>query len=228
MEHRYQMVRLSANEKLGGLPASTTSSSTCPPRCSLHNNGCYAEAGHSGINFRAVSEGRRGGTLDEFCVQVQLLPKRSLWRHNQAGDLPGSGGHIDRKSLDKIVNANRGRSGFTYSHYDPRIPNNAKAIREANEEGFTINLSAETIAEADEYAALGVGPVAVILPIAQTANFKTPAGNHVTVCPASVSNTTCALCAICAVPDRKAIIGFPAHGSGKAKAQAIFFAAKAV
>lgn len=227
MRHHYQLVRLSANEKLGGLPASTTSNDSCPTRCSLRSNGCYAEDGHSGINFSAVSQRRRGGNLDEFCEQVRLLPRRCLWRHNQAGDLPGDGERIEHESLRKIVSANRGRSGFTYTHFSPRIPHNANIIKEANEQGFTINLSAETLAEADEYVKLGVGPVVVILPIDQTTNFKTPAGNHVTVCPASVSNTTCALCAICSVADRKAVIGFPAHGSGKAKVQRVFYMAKA-
>jgi len=174
-----------------------------------------------------VSEGKRGGTLEEFCLQVKSLPRFSLWRHNQAGDLPGDQTLINQQDLHKLVGANRGRHGFTFTHYDPRLPANAEAIRRANEGGFTINLSAETLAEADEYVQLGVGPVAVILPIDQTTNFKTPAGNHVTVCPASVSNTTCALCAICSVANRRAIIGFPAHGSGKARAQRVFYMARA-
>jgi len=227
MRHRYQMVRLSANSKLGGLPASTTSASTCPTRCSLRHNGCYAEAGHSGINFRAVSEGKRGGTLDEFCRQIKSLPRFSLWRHNQAGDLPGDQTLINHQEMHKIVSANRGRHGFTFTHYDPKIQNNAQVIGYANAQGFTVNLSAETLAEADEFVALGVAPVVVILPIGQTSTMKTPAGNTVMVCPATTSSTTCALCAICAKPERKFIIGFPAHGSGRAKAQKVFYMAQA-
>lgn len=227
MQHYYQLVRLSANSKLGGLPASTTSASSCPTRCSLRNNGCYAEAGPSGLNFRAVSEGRRGGTLEEFCKQVKQLPLRSLWRHNQSGDLPGDQVLIDHQALHKIVSANRGRHGFTFTHYSPSIQNNAQVIGYANTQGFTINLSAETLAEADEFLAVGVAPVVVILPVDQTTTLKTPGGNTVMVCPASISNATCALCGICAKADRKFVVGFPAHGSGKAKAQRVFFAAKA-
>lgn len=223
MNHQYQLVRMSANKKLGGLPASVTSDDSCPKRCRLRRNGCYAESGPSGINFRAVSQRRRGMDLAEFCAQIRTLPKRGLWRHNQAGDLPGDGVNIDVVALEKIVHANRGRSGFTYTHYDPTIPTNADAIRQANEQGFTVNLSAETLAEADQYAALGVAPVVVLLPAEQDASLKTPEGRHVIVCPAAITNTTCAICAICANADRRAIVGFPSHGTGKAKAQVMFF-----
>lgn len=225
--HRYHLTRASGNEKTGGIPVSTTSSSTCPKRCSLQSNGCYAESGPLVLHWRKVSEGSRGSNLPDFCTAIRGLPKHQLWRYAQAGDLPGNGHTIHKGDLDQLVWSNRGRHGFGYTHYDPRIPNNAIAIKEANQNGFTINLSAETLTEADEYVALGVGPVAVILPIGQTTNLKTPAGNHVIVCPASVSNATCAICAICAVADRKAIVGFPAHGSGKAKAQKVFFMAQA-
>lgn len=226
-EHRYHLTRLSANMKLGGIPASVTSHSSCPDRCSLKSNGCYSEAGPLSWHWRRVSDGRRGTDLDDFCAQVKSLPKWSLWRHNQAGDLPGDQVLINHEDLHRIVQANRGRLGFTFTHYDPALPHNASAIREANEQGFTVNLSAETLDEADAFFALGIAPVVVILPVDQTTTVKTPAGNTVMVCPATISNTTCAICAICAKPDRKFVVGFPAHGSGKAKAQKVFFAAKA-
>ena len=77
----------------------------------------------------------------------------------------------------------------------------------------------------DELAALGIAPVVVVLPIDQTKPSKTPAGRHISVCPAAVrDDVTCASCGICAVSSRKAIIGFPAHGTGAKKAQAMFFA----
>lgn len=224
MNHVYQLVRLSANSKLGGLPASVTSDSTCPTRCSLRGNGCYAETGHSGINFRAVSAGRRGGNLEEFCSAVRLLPRRALWRHNQAGDLPGDGRKINTEDLGRIVHANRGRHGFTYTHYGVDIPENATAIQNANQQGFTINLSAETLREADEYVALGIAPVVVILPVGQEDSLLTPAGNTVTVCPAVTGDSTCATCAVCAVADRKSIIGFPAHSRGKKLVEMVFYA----
>ncbi len=226
-EHRYHLTRVSANKKLGGIPASTTSRSTCPTRCSLYDSGCYGEQGPLALHWRLISEGDRGVSLEEFCEQIAALPKFQLWRHDQAGDLPGDRVYLDAASVNKIVQANRGRHGFTFCHYDPFIPENAEVLQKANEQGFTVNLSAETLDEADAFFALGIAPVVVILPIDQTTTVKTPAGNTVMVCPATVGNTTCAICAICANPDRRFIIGFPAHGSGKAKAQAVFFMAKA-
>lgn len=223
-KHRYALTRLSTNSKLGGIPASVTSNDTCPPNCKLKGNGCYAESGPMIIHWKKVSSGERGVPIDDFCAQIRTLPKHSLWRHNQAGDLPGSKGKIDLKALDQIVDANRGRNGFTYTHYDPRHPDNATAIRQANAQGFTVNVSAETLEQADEFADAHCGPVVTLLPADQTQPTTTPAGRHVIVCPASIGDTTCALCAICAKPDRKSIVGFPAHGSGKAKAQKVFFA----
>ena len=221
--HKYKLTFASGNTKTGRIPVSTSSKSTCPTRCRLMNNGCFAESGPLSWHWNKLPS--KGLDLDEFCSEVRKIPKRGLWRHNQAGDLPGDKSEIDAVSLHKIVSANRGRSGFTYTHYDPRVPTNARAIHYANTQGFTVNMSAETLDEADEYLALNIGPVVVILPTDQTESLKTPMGHTVTVCPASLpdSTMTCAQCAVCAVPDRKGVIGFPTHGSGKAKAQAMFF-----
>jgi len=38
------------------------------------------------------------------------------------------------------------------------------------------------------------------------------------------NDVQCATCGICANATRKAIIGFPAHGSGAKRVQAVFFA----
>jgi hypothetical protein len=39
----------------------------------------------------------------------------------------------------------------------------------------------------------------------------------VVICPATYpkEEITCASCKLCAIPTRKSIIGFPAHGTGK-------------
>lgn len=224
MKHRFHLTRLSANMKTGPMPVSTTSSDTCPVRCTLRGNGCYAAAGKLSIHWRAVSDGRRGGDLDQFCEDIKGLPRRQLWRYAQAGDLPGDGSLIDRDALKKIVSANRGRTGFGYTHYDPHIPDNADAIAHANDMGFTINLSAETLQEADEFVNLNIAPVVVLLPSTQTEHLVTPAGVPVMVCPATAGKTNCAQCGICANPNRAAVIGFPGHGPGKAKVDVVVFA----
>lgn len=52
------------------------------------------------------------------------------------------------------------------------------------------------------------------LPVDQ---MKTPGGKLVIVCPAQWSQATCQDCQLCAKPKRKVIIGFWAHGPGKAE-----------
>ena len=90
----------------------------------------------------------------------------------------------------------------------------AETIAAANAAGFTISLSADNPAHADALAELGVAPVVTILPADATKPSKTPAGRHIRVCPAAVrDDINCASCGICAVKNRRAIIGFPAHGS---------------
>ena len=96
MAHQYHLTRISGNRKLGGLPASTTSSDSCPDACSYRNGeGCYGDGGPVALHWRAVSERRRGVPLGDFVAQVRQLPKYQLWRHNQVGDLPGDGKRID-------------------------------------------------------------------------------------------------------------------------------------
>ena len=223
MEHTYHFTRVSGNAKTGPIPVSTTSADSCPPTCSFKGNGCYAESGPLAMHWKAVSNRNRGGTLDELCAKVAELPRHQLWRHNQAGDLPvTSPGRIDRKALRKLITANKGRRGFTYTHHRPTKPN-INAVREANDNGLTVNWSAETLEQADEYAALGAGPVVCVLPADQTTPVRTPAGRLVTVCPAVTGNTDCLNCGICQQRDRQAIVGFPAHGSGAKRVQKVFF-----
>lgn len=225
--HRYQFTRFSANRKLGGMAATSTSRSTCPTRCSFKDGGgCYAENFPMSMNWDQLDKGKRGSDLEQFCLNIRALPRGSLWRYGQQGDLPGNGVDIDAEALHQIVAANKGRLGFSYSHYDPRTPGNALAIKYANQHGFTISLSAETLAEADEFVALGVAPVVVILPADQTETFKTVGGNTVIVCLAVTADMTCATCGICAVADRKSIIGFPSHGGRKKKVEKIFWSKK--
>ena len=80
------------------------------------------------------------------------MPRGIVWRHNQAGDLPGIDNvNIDATKLLQLVESNKGRKGFTYTHY-PVIDNNWNQglIKNANKLGFTINLSAESYSEADK------------------------------------------------------------------------------
>lgn len=221
---RYHLTPKSANEKTGPIPVSTTSAATCPPDCPFNNKqGCYAGSGPLALHWAAVTRGERGDQFADFCDKIAALPPGQLWRHNQAGDLPGNGLELDGAALGDLVKANKGRRGFTYTHYDPAKGRNAAYIKGCNEWGFTVNLSANTPAHADKLAALGLGPVVTVLPIEQRENTVTPGGLKIVVCPATIrEGVSCSSCQLCAISNREAIIGFPAHGTSAKKAARVF------
>lgn len=219
MSYRAGLTRISHNVKTGPIPVSTTEARTCPPTCPQFDT-CYAKAGPLAMHWKRVSEGDRGVPWSEFCAQVKSLPPRQLWRHNQAGDLPGDGVLIDQPALDELVRANKGKRGFTYTHY-PLVPENLRAIEAANEAGFTINISCDSLTDADRVTKEHPGlPLAVVLPsMTNVHSLVTPRGTQVVVCPATYrDDMNCARCQICQErrPNR-AVIGFPAHGTWKKK-----------
>jgi hypothetical protein len=155
-----------------------------------------------------------------FLSTIYSLPTGQLWRHNQAGDLPGVGNKIDAKALKQLSAANEGKRGFTYTH-KPLTLSNIKSIRSANDKGFTVNLSANSVAHADTLAKLGL-PVAAVVPQNSPDRFMTPAGNKVVICPAQrLDNMNCDKCRLCAKGNRGFIIGFKPHGTGAKKVEAI-------
>ena len=206
--------RVSSNAKTGPIPVSTTSANTCPDSCPLKAKGCYAKGGPSAIHWRKVTNGERGKQWAAFCDDIKALPRGQLWRHNQSGDLPGSVNTIDHLMLRQLIKANKGKRGFTYTHYLPDA-NNIQYIAEANREGFTINLSANNVKQAVEYVALNIAPVVTLLPM-DAPNVQTVQGVKMVACPAEKSDkVTCASCGLCADAKRDYVIGFRAHGVSK-------------
>jgi hypothetical protein len=174
-------------------------------------NECYAASGPLALHWAAVSDKKRGSEWPAFTQSIAALPAGQLWRHNQAGDLPQVNGTIDALKLGELVAANTGKRGFTYSHH--RDADSINWIRHANAWGFTVNLSANDLNDADYLASQNAGPVVVVLPSTQNENTKTPAGRAVVVCPATQrDDVSCATCQLCQ-RQRAAIVGFPAHGS---------------
>ena len=220
---RFHLSRVSTNSKTGPIPVSTSSKATCPPTCPfLGGNGCYGD--NHGLNFhwRLVTEGSRGVTASEFFRLIGALFPDQLWRHNQAGDLPHTRGRISRRFLRGLIGANRGRRGYTYSHHDLALGENLALIRQANRQGFTVNVSTETEAAADRAVAAGL-PAVVAVPSTETRTaWSTPAGHRVVVCPAQREGSTvdCATCQLCYQRPAGLVIAFLAHGTSKAKANA--------
>lgn len=222
--HRVRFSLRASNAKLGPIPVTMTERGSCPDACSFKDSGCYAEE-HNWLKYHWERVAEKGLAWPAFCAAVAALPEGQLWRHNEAGDLPGRNERIDRGALMRLVLANRGRRGFTFTHKSVlpgAVPTtmavrNARAIRDANAAGFTINLSADSLVHADALVRMKVGPVTVVVPTDHpTRATKTPAGNTVVVCPAETHDLTCEKCQMCAHPRRKAIIAFRAHGNSAA------------
>lgn len=219
IEQKIHFVKKSANEKTGKIPVTYSERSTCPPSCPHYGDDCYAEGYYTRLTWDKVPA--RGVPVANLCDKIARLPAGQLWRHNVAGDLPGIGENIDRDALAAIVNANRGKRGFTYSHKN-RAKHNLKLIEWANENGFTINLSADNLTHADALANKSTAPIAAIVPIDHPEQSKTPQGRRVIVCPAqSRDDVTCESCGLCARADRGFIVGFRAHGTKAKRADAI-------
>lgn len=207
---KFSFTLVSHNSKTGPIPVTGTSKDSCPDACPLKNNGCYAATGRLNIHWTRL--GSKGLNLAELTEKIKSIPSGRLWRHNQMGDLPGKNDKIDGKAVNSIVEANKGRKGFTYTHYDPSIGKNASVVKSANKNGFTINLSADNLSEADSFSDMGIAPVVTILPSDQKSNTVTPKGRKVVVCPNYTHGVQCMDCQLCQRADRSVIVGFPAHG----------------
>lgn len=220
---KYLITFTSSNRITGPIMVTTSPRSSCPLSCPLRKdqlNQCYAERGHlggriwSGLDRTDPGETFGNGvkvyTFEQLLIVIGLLAPGQMWRHNQAGDLPTVDGiHIDDLKLDALVQANRGRRCFTFTHHDPFNDHNKRAIKKACEHGFMINLSADSLEEADRLADLDIAPVAVVVDPNQKENMTTPKGRKVAICPARLGKgITCSTCQIC-TKKHKAIIAFP-------------------
>lgn len=218
-----QLTPISDNDKTGRIPVSTSTKRFCPPSCPFYNSGCYAVNSPLGWHWNKVTAGVRGTSWSEFCATVSQFERRQLWRHNQAGDLPGTGERINGRMLEQLVKANAtaGARGYTYTHKKPAVGNNARHIASANAGGFTVNLSANGPRHADQLADLNIGPVVTV--IADSTVKFTLAGRRIVLCPAQRpgSKIQCATCGLCAIAKRPFIIGFIPHGNAAKAVKAI-------
>jgi len=205
---RVSWIPRSLNRKLGGIPACIVTPTTCPPSCGFYGQGCYAEFGPMIRHWRRAAE--EGLEWPAFLAKVRALPAGRLWRYAIAGDLPGVGEELDGQRLAELIGASFGKRGFAFTHKRPG-PFVSAVLAAAAPSGFVVNLSADSLEQADELAAGGL-PVAVVVPSDHPQRSRTPEGRHVVVCPAQTHDLDCARCGLCAVAGRKAVVGFRAHG----------------
>lgn len=215
---KIHFIAKSGNRKTGQIPVTYSERGTCPPSCPHYKTDCYGEDFYTRLAWDKVPA--RGGSIDDLATSVAALPDGQIWRHNVAGDLPGIGEKIDGRALGKIIKANKGKRGFTFTHKATTARNRA-LIATANSGGFTVNLSADDVGQADTLAAYGVGPVVAIVPIDTPAKFTTPEGRPGIVCPAQTrEDVTCQTCGLCSLASRRVIVGFRAHGTRAKQADA--------
>ncbi len=228
---KFLITRRTENQFTGPMLVTTSPRFTCPSICAFKKSGngplaglCYAEHGALGgfvwtlldrtpVGHRMMN-GIRVCGFDELLFAVRSLKPGELWRHNIAGDLTSNNqSTIDCAALKAIVDANKGRRGFTFTHYDVLTnPANAQAVENANKNGFVINLSANSLVHADALADLQIAPVTVILPANTKENTTTPKGRTVVICTNTSHGATCAECGLCSRASRSTIVGFPASG----------------
>ena len=222
------ITKRSRNKKVGPIPVTTSAKSTCPPACRLHwskeDSPCYAEAGfHTRMHWDKVSAGERGVPWPEFIDWVLDLPEGTLWRHNVAGDLPGQDDVLDKYRVYALKAAASHTQGFTYTHYSPTPYN--RAVLETTSgfanRGFVINQSTDTMPEA--YNSYKLGRPTVVLVSSEMGDWRTIKHKDMKVarCPAEYLDTDCNRCRLCAVGNRKVVVGFTSHGVRKSKADII-------
>lgn len=217
---RFHLTLKSGNTKTGPIPVSTSSRSTCPTSCAFFRNGCYGDGYHLSMHWDAVTRGERGLPWTQFLAAIAELPVGQLWRHNQAGDLFKPGTVTGRVALKALVEANRGRRGFTYSHHR-RTPATIQAFKTATANGFTINASCQSVREADAAISNGLRAVFVVSAAESRISWDTPGGNRAILCPAQrIDSINCANCKLCQSRPQNIAIAFKAHGNGKAKVEA--------
>ncbi len=217
---RVTLTMRSGNKKLGRIPATLAAAATCPKACPFRGQGCFGEFGFLRHHWSNVP--KDGMSWSRFCQAVREMPAGQLWRHAEVGDLPGRGDDLDRVRLFGLVMANgkAGARGFTFTHKPLASREDENAVLSANRLGFTINMSANGLADADTQTERGLGPVATVVPRDFPKTGQTPAGRHVTVCPFETSGVKCSSCQLCAVPHRKTIVAFRAHGQFAAQVEA--------
>ena len=221
------ITKRSANAKTGRMPVTTTEQSSCPTTCPHINGNCYAKSGfHLAQHWKKVSSKERGGTWDELCSYVSSLKPRQIWRHNQAGDLgwvaDAQGRELIRLDLLKsLVDANKSSKarGYTYTHHKLDYLHNLEAVKYANNNGFTVNASCESLTQCDDVIKHGIPSVCVV-DNSKDVPTHTPNGTRVVVCPAQTRDTNCVDCGLCAQAKRSCVVAFLAHGNRAKKLNA--------
>lgn len=214
MTVRWQLRQTTCNRKLGDMATVTLSRSTCPPSCPLRGGGCYAESGPLRLHWDAVSDGRRGSEgwseLGTALVAWSKANPRRMIRIGDAGQITDEQGDVPGPIM-RALRTIGPRRAIVYVHptrgYWRRRASTLKAY------GVALNVSREGIVPWDP-----VVPQVTVVPRGTFAEGRRRVGD-VVQCPAEYCDTDCARCKLCALPSRRCVVGFSAHGAQARKAE---------
>ena len=224
------ITKKSSNRKIGNIPCSITEESSCSPTCPFINSGCYAKTGPVSWHWKKISNGTQSNLTDwsGLCSFLKDQKPGQLMRINVAGDLIHKNGVINQDALKQLVKSNRNKRAWTYTHHKLNR-DNYKAVKHANKNGFTINISTESLPAVDKIIDLKLPAVTVISDknnylkpykgsdnrtyYKVTKQLRTPKGRKVVVCLAQLQeNVTCETCQLC-TKQRDFPVAFVAHGN---------------
>ena len=229
----------SSNSKTGNIVQSYSARWTCPNRCPLKGNGCYAGNYPTGVHWDRCDnpeDTRYVGSERE--LRMSLLSAVAehakkedvvMFRHNVAGDIAlQDSNEIDGARLEMLSEACMSASeicgvevkGYTYTHCE--INNgNAREILKAQQRGFIVNFSCETPEEVLKSYKLGCNAVITSVNPEETKTALREMGIHSVQCPAQTKEgVSCATCRLCA-RNRESVIIFAVHGASAGKAKKV-------
>ena len=219
----FQFVKKSGNQKVGEMATGSTDRSSCPDNCKLKKvdgeaGGCYSESGYyTRHNWNKLDAGERGGSFEDFIASVKKLPENAPFRMNVSGDVAGENNYIDGPKLEELTAALKGKRGWSYTHKPLKMFKNAAKVKKAVDNGFTVNVSADTVEEAEEAYNAGL-PAVILVPENHPEKSETLNGTKVVVCMEQTERKSdCKSCQICFQKNRRFLIGFRAHGASKNK-----------
>lgn len=237
MVDKFMLTLRSENHKTGRMPVSTSPHETCPESCPFRSSGCYGNYGPLAVWWKGCSA-NSGDTRTEYAALLRRvrdeIPAGVVWRHNQAGDLLSDDqGMIDVDAARSLVEANKGKHGYTYTHY-PVIPqqdvsaavasHNREIVEEMNRNGFVVNISCNSMLHADHVLASGIeAPVTCMVHDIgnDVRTLLSPGNNRVVICLNTTLGKTCTECMLCMRTERGGIVAFPVHGTGKKRASQV-------
>ena len=211
---KFHFVKKSGNKKTGFMPVTYNSRLSCPDSCIFKNNGCYAENYHTRLNWDKVTSGQRGGTFKELLKNIKALKPGTIWRACVAGDIPSNNkGEISRTYIKGITEANQSLKGYTYTHNRLDVGENISLLKTANKKGFTVNISTESEAAADNAVLNNLPAVIVVKSTEKRRSWFTKNKNKILVCPQQTHGINCIDCQLCQHRPKNLIIAFLAHGN---------------